>query len=206
VVTETFAAQFGEDIWMHEHLELPAKGVFVDVGASDGITKSNTYFLERRGWTGVCIDPDPRHATALLRNRNTVELCAVAAYSGKAVFYMHVDRPTRSGIACRGAEYRPIPVKCEPLEAILSRHGIGTIDVLDIDVEGTELEAWNSFDAATHQPRLVIIEFAADRPNGRKEDILAAFAGQPYRLVHQTPANLLLLRHDAAEKFLWPLR
>ena len=29
---------------------------FVDVGASDGVYGSNTFSLEKRGWSGICIE------------------------------------------------------------------------------------------------------------------------------------------------------
>ena len=33
-------------------------GTFVDVGANDGVSLSNTLTFERdRGWTGLCIEP-----------------------------------------------------------------------------------------------------------------------------------------------------
>src|SRR5258706_11369284 len=35
-------------------------GVFVDVGAYDGVALSNTYYFEKElGWQGICIEPNP---------------------------------------------------------------------------------------------------------------------------------------------------
>ena len=34
-------------------------GVFLDVGSADGVVDSNTFALERKGWTGICVDPFP---------------------------------------------------------------------------------------------------------------------------------------------------
>ena len=35
-------------------------GVFVDIGAHNGISLSNSYFFEKElGWNGVCIEPMP---------------------------------------------------------------------------------------------------------------------------------------------------
>ena len=39
---------------------LPDSGVFLEIGANDGYTQSNTYFLERlRNWDGILIEPVP---------------------------------------------------------------------------------------------------------------------------------------------------
>ena len=42
-----FFSQFGEDKLIVDNLHYPLRGVFVDVGASDGISGNNTYFLKR---------------------------------------------------------------------------------------------------------------------------------------------------------------
>src|SRR3974390_100826 len=46
-------------------------GVFVDVGAYDGISFSNTLMFERElGWTGLCIEPNPDVFPRLIENRS----------------------------------------------------------------------------------------------------------------------------------------
>ena len=57
--TEGYYSQYGQDRWIAETV-LPGKqaGVFVDVGAHDGVRFSNTLFLERQlNWTGLAIEP-----------------------------------------------------------------------------------------------------------------------------------------------------
>src|SRR5262245_11432257 len=53
---------FGQDKWVSEAI-FPGvtNGFFLDVGSADGTDGSNTKALERRGWTGICIDPFPRN-------------------------------------------------------------------------------------------------------------------------------------------------
>ena len=43
-----FFSQFGDDKWIVDNLHYPLSRVFVDVGASDGISGNNTYFLKRQ--------------------------------------------------------------------------------------------------------------------------------------------------------------
>ncbi len=63
-------------------------GVFLDVGGYDGVTGSNTFFLEVfRGWTNALVEPVP----AQLQKAKEVRRCpclgvAVAANEGKADF------------------------------------------------------------------------------------------------------------------------
>ena len=59
---------------------LGSGGFFVEAGAFDGYTQSNTYFLERaRGWRGLLIEPVPALAREARRERrrSTVVNCAL---------------------------------------------------------------------------------------------------------------------------------
>jgi FkbM family methyltransferase len=198
-----YFSQFGEDQWIDKNLPWPANGVFVDVGASDGITGSNTFFFERAGWDGLCIDADPRHTEELKQRRRLVEACAVAALTGTITFHLHKARPTLSGIDGSGDDYAPINVPCFTLHDLLTRHRIGVIDILDIDVEGAELMVWQSFNPDLHRPRLVIIEYAPGRPRSSREEIRHAVEGCAYHLVHETCANLLFVRTKEEEGGHW---
>jgi hypothetical protein len=73
-----FHSQFGEDRYIYTNINLPDKGVFVDVGAGHPIYLSNTYFFEKNGWTGVCIDADPNQYKLLKKERTNAEWAAIA--------------------------------------------------------------------------------------------------------------------------------
>lgn len=161
-----FHSQFGEDRYIYEHIGLPDKGVFVDVGAGHGIKLSNTYFFEKNGWTGICIDADPYQHELLKKYRTNVEWAAISNEEGEIEFsraYLSdysssFKKEKYSGIA-KILFKDVIRVPCFKLETILTKHKIGHIDLLSIDVEGTELEVWKSFDYEKHKPKVVIIEF-----------------------------------------------
>jgi hypothetical protein len=45
-------------------------GTFVDIGANDGVTISNSHALEESlGWQGVCVEPHPGAFAKLVKNR-----------------------------------------------------------------------------------------------------------------------------------------
>ena len=136
-----FFSQFGEDKWIVDNLHYPLNGVFVDVGASDGISGNNTYFFEKIGWQGLCIDADPSHYASLL---------------------------------------------------VL--HDIQKMNLLDIDVEGSEIDVWNSFSPELYRPEVVIIEYSDSRQCCNKTEIISVITEYPYNLVYTTPANLIFVR------------
>ena len=47
------------------------QGRFLDIGAYDGKTFSNTLKLAELGWSGVCVEPSPSAFTGLLKTYQT---------------------------------------------------------------------------------------------------------------------------------------
>jgi FkbM family methyltransferase len=192
-----FHAQWGEDRWLATHFSIPETGVFVDVGAGNGEHGSNTLYFENLGWRGLCVDADPRnHEPLRQRRRCAVETCAVATTPGPAAFGMYAHRPSWSGLQQRGTDYQEIVVTCRTLGSLLDHWRIDLIDLLSIDVEGTELDAWDSFHAARHRPAIVIIEFDDTKPDRHCETIRAHLGRDIYEQIHRTAANLILQRRD----------
>jgi len=74
-----YFSQNGQDEFLLEELFVgQGSGFFVDIGANDGVTFSNTYALERKGWSGLCVEPHPDVFEQLRRNRSCECLCAAA--------------------------------------------------------------------------------------------------------------------------------
>src|SRR5437763_2949890 len=73
-----FFSQKGQDRWVIENAFHHTRGgYFVEVGAGDGRTHSNTYALERDyGWRGVIIDACSRFVDQARLHRRCANLCA----------------------------------------------------------------------------------------------------------------------------------
>jgi FkbM family methyltransferase len=76
-----YYSQFGQDLFLNRwFFKNHRAGAFVDVGAYDGITGSNTYYFERQlGWRGVAIEANPEAVAKLVQNR-TCEVFDGCAY------------------------------------------------------------------------------------------------------------------------------
>jgi FkbM family methyltransferase len=135
-------------------------GVFVDVGAHDGISINNTlYFEETNQWTGINVEPIPEVYNRLLKNRpNSINInCAVSNNDGTAQFVLnkgytemisglketfdprHVNR-LKNEIHRHGGTTQIINVDTKRLETIFDEHNIKRVNYLSIDVEGAEFE------------------------------------------------------------------
>src|SRR5690606_10439650 len=191
-----FHSQWGEDRWLIEHLQLPERGVFVDIGAGDGVRGSNTLYFENLGWRGLCVDPDPRNHAPLSRRRCLVDTRAVSSRPEPQPFGLYTPKSSWSGLGRTGADYMQMTVDCVRLDTLLTENAITTIDLLSIDVEGSELDVWHSFDPEQHRPRLVIVEYDEKRPD-RRESAIRQALGTLYEPVHRTPANLIFRRNPS---------
>jgi len=57
---QKYYSQLGQDKWVLEKLDYKENGFFIEIGAYDGITLSNTYSLEKDfGWDGICVECNP---------------------------------------------------------------------------------------------------------------------------------------------------
>ncbi len=153
-------------------LGCPADGVFVDVGANDPETLSNTRRFYDRGWRGINVEPNTEVCAELQRQRpEDINLnIGVAPEEGLLTFY-RMDPSTLSAfeknavqdnLAHPGARLvEEVQVPVEPLRQVLEKHlGDRKIDFLSVDTEGLDLSVLRSNDWDAFRPRFVLVEIA----------------------------------------------
>lgn len=193
-----YHSQIGQDLFVDRLLDRQRGGVFVDVGAHDGVTFSNSLFFDReRGWSGVCIEPNPDVFPRLCANRPDA-MCvpaAVGPVAGTASFRVidgdlsllagleaeyepaHRERIARE-MAAVGVSSRLVEVPVRRLDDLLVGHGVTRVDFLSVDVEGAEVGVVESIDLAAFGVRVAVVE-----NNYGSEAIREAFEVQGYELV-----------------------
>lgn len=190
-----YFSQNGQDRWLTEGLLAgKRKGVFLDIGAHDGVSLSNTCYLERElGWDGVAVEPNPAAFEKLRKNRQCAVLngCVTGA-SGKAKFLLVAGKSEmlsglvdefQSGQQERIANCVPpeqvseIEVECFTLNNILSDAGIRHVDYLSLDVEGGEFAILRATDFSRFSISIISVE-----NHYRDERIPALLLSKGYRL------------------------
>ena len=178
IFADGYYSQFGQDKFVNEtYFKGKTGGVFLEIGAYDGINISNTYFFEKNlGWTGVCVEPLP-HVYAKLKN-NRACYClkgAISDYNGTAEFCYIENIPMCSGI---NNEYNPLHVNRIDREMIdaggrkfyfnvnvysfnemMERYGLTHIDFLSLDTEGGEDKILKSIDFKKYTIDVMTVEF-----------------------------------------------
>lgn len=163
------------------------RGTFLEIGAYDGYSKSNTYQLERsQGWHGILIEPLPVPFRICQKHR-TKSVCynvACVSADGPAEIELvdrglmtvapglvpEVEREKRIGQATES-----ITAHTRTLSSIIDDSGFERINFMSVDVEGAELEVLGGLDVGRHRPDVLLVE--TDRP----EDIERALAGSMKR-------------------------
>jgi FkbM family methyltransferase len=184
-----FYSQFGEDKWIVENLRVPPFGVFVDVGAMDGITSSNTLHFEEQGWHGLCIEPDPRSfKKCQVRRRVETYPCACGNQTRPGTLFAMHENPALSGfLAKENALIRVLQMRLDDLLHLLS---IQYVDILSIDTESTELDVWEGLGSLI-RPRIVIIEYYSTGYPKNDVAIVEQFTKDGYVERHRTEANII---------------
>lgn len=160
-------SQYGQDIYVYSTFFIGEKnGFFVEVGADDGVDKSNTLFFENIGWKGICVEPSPVRFKSLQKNRGCVlinkaihteikdfDFIDIVGYgkglSGIIESYhpKHFERiETETTDNKEPISKTKIKVSSIPLSEVLEMNNVNFINYLSVDVEGGEHEVLKSID------------------------------------------------------------
>jgi len=156
---DKFYGQQGEDKILYKLFKNQLHGVYVDVGASDGVTFSNTYVFEKMGWHGVCLEPHPVVFKYLKANRPGSQCFNVLAgeYVGAGRYVSAGE-----GISYRVLSQQEMPgaflVNMVSLDFLLTILGIEAVDFISIDVEYSDYRVVQGLDLKRFNPRVVVVE------------------------------------------------
>lgn len=190
-------SQHGQDRFVYERFfKSESSGIFVDIGAYDGVTFSNTLLFEELGWRGLCIEPLPGAFEKLKAERKATCLnCAISDSAGTGTF-LEVDMPSgfekmysglkanfderhRKTIAQWGKNAKELKVPIRRLVDILDENSIRRVDYMSIDTEGSEWKILRSFDLHRYDVTVLSIE-----NNYQDQKIRKHMVDSGYRLVH----------------------
>jgi len=179
-----YYGQMLEDWYIHKQF-FPSfhNGVFLEMGAYDGITFSNTKFFEDiLNWTGILIEPNPSLFKELCKNRTkTINIpYAISKEEGEVEFYKNyavgsVKSNTTEEFfkGWHDENTEIIKVPSIRLDTILHKTNIKRIDFWSLDVEGSEYEALETMDWSI-PVYLICIEIQTPERKKQCNDILIA--------------------------------
>jgi len=161
-------------------------GTFVEVGAYDGETISNTSGLADLGWAGLYVEPVPRFAHACAERHATnkrvrVANCAVGTKVGLVDIYVG------EGLSTELQEQVDVYAQIEWMEGVHTGERIRVpefrldqllvearvdphFELLVVDVEGSEDAVFDSFSLDAWRPYVLIVELIDHHPDFQSFD------------------------------------
>ena len=161
-----YKSQVGQDKYIYEaFFKNKRNGVFVDIGAHDGLTFSNSYFFEKElGWSGICIEPRTHLFEKLKACRSCACVRACISDETGTVPFLNIEGVDEmlsgmvstydqrqldivmNDIRYHGGQIKTIQVPSVLLQELLQLHSMNHVDFLSVDTEGGELEILKTID------------------------------------------------------------
>lgn len=206
-------SQYGEQRIVEAYFAAnpPLRRNFLDIGANDGITLSNTYGLVLAGWTGTYVEPDPAAFSRLRANLagsngHTFLNVAIGRSCGKGNFYSsgpHLPAGDDTGLVSTALaaetrrwgshqKFKTVEVDFKTAHAAGLCDPSFEVDFLSIDAEGMDWAILQQLKLATLRPKLVCIEW-----NGLeklRENISWFMAERGYHFHYRNYVNLIYKR------------
>ena len=172
-------SQDGEDMVLYHLLfhKDTEPGIFLEIGALDGVTYSNTFFYEHAlGWKGILVEANPTNAARLReadRSRSARFSVGICDIDAKLRQPGNLTFSATGGAVATAVDYAApgfleawkdalgedrVVVPCIPLQFIIDATGLLDIDFFSLDVEGAEKLVLETVDLGKTNIRLIMIE------------------------------------------------
>jgi len=189
-------------------------GYFIELGANDGISQSNTMYLEKYlGWSGLLIEPHLPNFEKLKKNRSPKNhfcncACVGFDFGDKNYRYIYSNLMTigiddvneiedRRAHAKNGSMYlkqgeQNLISSCEAktLDSVLKEFNSPKhIDFMSLDVEGAELSVLQGIDYEKYSFRFILLE------SREIEKIKSYLESKNYKLIKQLSSHDYLFKY-----------
>lgn len=179
-------------------------GTFLDLGANDGITLSNTYALSLNGWAGCLVEASPKamaRLETLYEGNKNIDLvnAAIGSYNGEITLHESGEHLGKGDVALLSSvkdseldrwkteTFTPVVVPCINFATLMGLTRYKTFDFISIDIEGMELDVLPQLDLKALGCWLLCVEF-----NGKEQEKYdAIILPHGYKLIHKNGENLI---------------
>lgn len=184
-------------------------GTFLDIGANDGVTFSNTRALALRGWKGVMVEPSPKAFERLKTLYNGhkgfyIYPFALSDHNGKGMLQ-------ESGALCSAADvglvstfhnsemdrfkrtvsYEPVEVKTFKWKTFLNRLSVKEFQMISMDIENDEMKVLPDMDLS--KTNLICIEHNSSEEKKRQYLECTSKYGLD-KIIYESGENLIIVR------------
>lgn len=153
------------------------RGTYLECGAFDGVVESSClFFAETMGWRAINLEASPPIFRKLCQNRpDALNIHAALSDSDGSISFTHAIHPRlgqdfgngsvahseahRAELDSLGCDYETFVVPRRSYRSLIEEHGIRSLDLMVLDVEGHELAAIDGMRGSAVLPTVLCIEF-----------------------------------------------
>jgi len=170
-ITNYQKSQLRQDLFVLFVTNFKQGGYFIEAGASDGVTFSNTFTLEKNfNWKGILIEPNIYWKESLSKNRTChIGYKALWKENSSVLFNEILNNPILSHVSTVNPDSWMFDINQEKkqqytvssitLVDVLNHYNAPNhIDYLSLDIEGSEYDVLNSFDFETYSIEIITVE------------------------------------------------
>jgi len=200
----------------------PSNGFFIEIGAFDGESFSNTSCLADHGWRGIYVEPiKSQYLLCMDRHKNNdviVFQSSIGQIEGEIdIFFGGSLTTTNLEQVGRYSEiewskHKSFAIeKCNQIkmETLLNKFNVDKgFDILCVDVEGQEKDVFDSFNLSYWKPKMMIVELEDNHesfqiyenhvktPNLLRKEII----NNGYTEIYKDHVNTIFIRNDINSK------
>lgn len=207
------------DLVIRDHMTRTAGFFFVQVGANNGVRADPLYaYIREFHWEGILVEPVPELFAQLRETyadepQLRFEQVAIGSEGGLMPFFSvreasgvpdevqglgsfrrDIILAHKPGVPNIETLLEEITVPVIPLRALLERHGVGRIDLLQLDTEGYDYEVLKTLDFDTLKPAIIQFEHV-HLTSAEWREACNLLASQGYRLAQAGRDTVAYLQH-----------
>lgn len=157
---ERFGSDYGG--WWISPKFISKNSIVVSAGLGEDITFDSA-LIERFGCTIFGIDPTPKSAEYVEENKPakgfSFHQIALANENGELVFNLPLNENHVSGSLSKIASTKSLNVKAQTLMSFMQEYNLGEIDILKMDIEGSEYSVLENIVQTDIRPKQILVEY-----------------------------------------------
>ena len=196
-------AEFAEDVMVNRILKKIKKGFYVDIGAYHPYKGSLTYNLYSRKWNGMNLDISKSSIDLfnIARPSDININCAVSEFNGETFYYENSPINQQNSLIPQDDNQKKIKIQSYKLSEILKMQNINSVDYINIDTEGNELEVLMGIDFSKINPTLFTIEDNSfDLNNEIKKKKIIYLKEKNYELINIIGVTMFFVKKDSVSE------
>ena len=196
-------AEFAEDVMVSRILKKIKKGFYVDIGAYHPYKGSLTYNLYNRKWNGMNLDISKSSIDLfnIARPSDININCAVSEFNGETYYYENSPINQQNSLISQDDNQKKIKIQSYKLSEILKMQNINSVDYINIDTEGTEMDVIKGINFDNIQPILFTIEDNSFEKNEKEKlEKISFMEKKNYELINFIGVTMFFVKKEIVTK------